>query len=131
MSTIHRGPVLVFTTPAQITALAALVTAGHRARRSYGTPASQLQQQITDDILTAYRTVTAAGQQDVPTTPETADYNQDDYLTTGEVAAVLGLSPRHTRRLANTLGARPRGGSLMWPTTEVHAYAQHLKGTAA
>lgn len=129
--TLHHSPVLIFTTPAQITALAALVTAGHRARRSYGTPASQLQQQITDDILTAYRTVTAAGQQDVPTTPETADYNQDDYLTTGEVAAVLGLSPRHTRRLANTLGARPRGGSLMWPTTEVHAYAQHLKGTAA
>lgn len=128
---IHHGPVLTFTRPEEFFALAALVDAGHRARRRNGMPTSRLQEQITTDIITAYRTVTAAGQQDVPTTPDTPDCDADDHLTTGEVAAVLGLSPRHARRLADSLGAQKRGGTLQWPAHDVYEYAEFLKGTAA
>lgn len=130
---LHHGPVLIVTRPDELIALAALVDAGHRARQRNGMPNSRLQDQITTDIITAYRTVTAAGQTDVPTTPEMSDCDADDHLTltTGEVAAVLGLSPRHARRLADSLGARKRGGTLQWPAHDVYEYSEFLKGTAA
>lgn len=128
--TLHHGPVLVYTSPEDFAALVALVYAGHRARQVNGHPITPLQRRIAGEVLDAYRATTTPGHRAVPQAPVVAQLPTET-LTTHQVADVLGLSTRQTRRLADHLGARKIAGALVWPAPEVHEYANSRKGEAA
>jgi len=63
------------------------------------------------------------GHADVPASPTGAASDARDTITTAEVATLLGLSTRQTRRLARTLDARQlRSGVYVYDRTAVDAY---------
>ena len=123
--TLHHGPLLIFHRRDELAALASLVNTGHRARRAYGSPASALQDQITRNVIAAYKQATGPGQTDVRPLAPIGYLDQDeDTMTTTEVAQVLDLSERQTRRLAGSLGAWKKAGMYHWPATAVVEYAE-------
>jgi len=69
------------------------------------------------------RATSATGQCDVAQGPARATCDPSEPLTTREVAAKLGLSPRQTQRMARTLEARQlRSGRLIFDRGAVDAY---------
>lgn len=122
--TLHHGPLLIFTRRDELAALASLVNTGHRALQAYGLPASALKDQIARNVIAAYKQATGPGQTDVRPFAPIAYLNEDDTLSTTEVAQVLDLSERQTRRLAGSLGAWKKAGMYHWPATAVHEYAE-------
>lgn len=122
--TLHHGPLLIFHRRDELAALASLVNTGHRALQAYGLPASALKDQIARNVIAAYK-ATGPGQTDVrPLAPIGYLDQDDDTMTTTEVAQVLDLSERQTRRLASSLGAWKKAGVLHWPATAVVEYAE-------
>ncbi len=81
------------------------------------------------------RATSGTGQCDVAQVPARATCDPSEPLTTGEVATVLGLSPRQTQRMARTLDAhRLRSGRLIFDRGAVEVYlADHhsRKATSA
>ena len=122
--TLHHGPLLIFTRRDELAALASLVNTGHRALQAYGLPASALKDQIARNVIAAYKQATGPGQTDVRPFAPIPYLNEDDTLSTTEVAQVLDLSERQTRRLASSLGAWKKAGVLHWPATAVVEYAE-------
>jgi len=69
------------------------------------------------------RATSEPGQRDVAQVPTRATCDPSEPLTTREVAAMLGLSPRQTQRMARTLDARRlRSGRLIFDRGAVQAY---------
>jgi len=69
------------------------------------------------------RATSEAGQCDVAQEPTRALSDPSEPLTTGEVATMLGLSPRQTQRMARTLDARQlRSGVYVYDRGAVDAY---------
>lgn len=67
--------------------------------------------------------LTDPGREDGPAMPTGAASDATDTITTAEVATLLGLSTRQTRRLARTLEARQlRSGVYVYDRTAVDAY---------
>jgi len=73
--------------------------------------------------LTDSAALTDHGHADGPAWPTGAASDATDTITTAEVATLLGLSTRQTRRLARTLEARQlRSGVYVYDRTAVDAY---------
>jgi len=69
------------------------------------------------------RATSECGHGDVAQLPAGALSDPSEPLTTGEVATMLGLSPRQTQRMARTLDARRlRSGRLLFDRGAVDAY---------
>jgi len=83
------------------------------------------------DVLRAVAP-SASGQTDVHDDDDLRPWRSDDAVTLGEVARLLGRSPRHTRRLAasGVLGPTRRAGqSWLVSRSEVAAYAAQREAT--
>jgi len=98
------------------------VTLGIRAASRDGIPAPSrvalLLRALTDSAA-----LTDPGHADGPALPSGAASEMTETLSTSEVAEMIGLSARQTRRLARTLEARQlRNGVYVYDRTAVDAY---------
>ncbi len=111
-----------------VTALALLAARGAKAvAREDGTRVGG----VTAEVLTTLiaiareRPTAARGQMGRPPEHIATESYPDARGSTREVASLLGLSTRQTRRLANDLGARKIGRDYQWPLDVAQLYAAH------
>jgi hypothetical protein len=121
---LHRvGPVLILDGPAAELVLDALLIAA-RYRRYSGLPNSAAFAVIARVVAAAI--VSRTGQTDTAATPISDDLPCEiPTIPIRDAAALLGYSPRQTRRLAPKLGGRMIGGRWL---LDQHAITEHLEG---
>lgn len=116
------GRAVVIATPAELAAAYTLVATGIHARRRSGYRVTAAQQAVADAVGAAY-VEAARGRADAAASAASAP-SPVDPMTTDDAAALLGVSPRHARRMATSLGARRTGSGWVWDKTAIIEYLE-------
>ena len=122
------GPAVLLQGPA-VLHVQRVVEAGIRETfRRDGIPASPGLMDVLHALTVAADQVrmSASGQDDVAARALSAQSQTTAPIGTKEAAALLGYTPRHTQRIARSLGGhRAPGGAWTFARDEVEAYAHH------